>query len=239
MKELELIIKDYIEKMEKEYNVIGGMLTGSYVTGNMRPNSDIDIFFIWNKENQSIRGKEFYKDIEFEYFISPKWKYYDRLKNDLTSQQIYSTGKIIFDSKNIFKNIQEKAIEVSQSYNPKISKSERLDYSFYIETIMKDGIDMLEDGQFENFYFLSGIHIPKFCNIIAKTKKKYPVYERYAMEQLKLLDERLFLMLMEFYKAKKEDGIYNEWVNLCKYILKELGDIDLNSYQVVSKLKRS
>lgn len=238
MKELELLIKDYIEKMKKDYNVIGAMLVGSYVTGNMRPNSDIDMFFIWNRENESMRGREFYKNIEFEYFISPEWKYYDRLKADLTSQQIYATGQVVFDSNDIFKNIQQKSINILQNYNPELSISDKTDYSFYVETIMKDGIDMLGDGQLESFYFLSGMHIPKFCNIIAKIKKKYPVYEKYAMEQLKLLDEKLFLEIMDFYKVKEKDDIYNKWVNLCKYILSELGDIDLKSYQVVSNLER-
>lgn len=115
-----------------------------------------------------MRGREFFKNIEFEYFISPEWKYHDRLKGDLTSQQIYATGEIILDSNNIFKNIQQKSIEITQNYNPTLSISDKTDYSFYIETIMKDGIDMLEDGQLEGFYFLSGMYIPKFCNIIAK-----------------------------------------------------------------------
>lgn len=48
----------------------------------------------------------------------------------------------------------------------------------------------------------SGMPIPKFCNIIAKIKKKYPVHD------------------------------------LCKYILNELGDIDLKNYQVISSLER-
>lgn len=224
--------------MKRDYNVIGAMLTGSYVTGNMKLNSDIDIFFIWNKEDKSMRGREFYKNIEFEYFVSPEWKYYDRLKGDLTSQQIYSSGEIVFDSNDIFKNIQQKAIEILQNYKPNLSSSEKEDYSFYVETIMKDGIDMLEDGQLEGFYFLSGMHIPKFCNIIAKTRKKYPVYEKYAIEQLKLLDKELFLEIMEFYTAREKNDIYNKWVSLCKYILNELGDIDLKNYQVISKLER-
>jgi len=238
MKELELLIIDYIEKMKRDYNIIGAMLTGSYVTGNMKPNSDIDIFFIWNKGNESMRGREFYKNIEFEYFVSPEWKYYDRLKDDLTSQQIYASGEIILDTNDIFKNIQQKAIEILQNYNPILSSSEKAGYSFYVETIMKDGIDMLQDGQLEGFYFLSGMHIPEFCNIIAKIKKKYPVYEKYAIEQLKLLDKELFLRIMELYKVSEKNDLYNKWVNLCKYILNELGDIDLKNYQVISNLER-
>jgi predicted nucleotidyltransferase len=44
--------------MKREFNMIGAMITGSYITGNMKPNSDIDIFFIWNEENKSMRGRE-------------------------------------------------------------------------------------------------------------------------------------------------------------------------------------
>lgn len=238
MKKLELLIKEYIEKMKRDYHVIGAMATGSYVTGNMKPNSDIDIFFIWSRENESMRGREFYKNIEFEYFISPEWKYYDRLKGDLTAQQIYATGKIILDSNNIFETIQGKAIHILQNYNPELSVSEKVDYSFYVETIMKDGIDMLGDSQLENFFFLSGLHIPKFCNIIAKINKKYPLYEKYAIEQLKLLDEKLLFEIMELYKTKEIDKVCNNWISLCRYILSKLGDIDIKSYQVISNLER-
>lgn len=238
MENLESVIKKYVEKMKKDYNVVGAMLTGSYITGKMKPNSDIDIFFIWDRENKSMRGREFYNNIEFEYFVSPEWKYYDRLKSDLISQQIYSSGKIIFDSNDTFKNIQQKAIEYSRNYNPELSASEKVDYSFYVETIMKDGIDMLVDGELEGFYFLSGMHIPKFCNIIAKIKKKYPIYEKHAIEQLNLLDKELFHEIVEFYKSNDKNDIYNKWIDLCKYVLNELGEIDLKNYQVISNLER-
>ncbi len=72
----------------------------------------------------------------------------------------------------IWKRFNKKSIKVLQNYNPKLSACDKSDYSFYVETIMKDGIDMLEDGQLEGFYFLSGMHIPKFFNIIAKIQKK-------------------------------------------------------------------
>ncbi|NLB72816.1 MAG: hypothetical protein GX795_02130, partial [Firmicutes bacterium] len=94
MRNLESVVEDYVKKMRQDYGMIGAMVTGSYVAGNMGPNSDIDIFFIWNQENRSMRGREFYRSVEFEYFVSPEWKYYERLKSDLTSQQIYATGQI-------------------------------------------------------------------------------------------------------------------------------------------------
>ena len=199
MRDLESVVEDYVEKMRQDYGMIGAMVTGSYVAGNMGPNSDIDIFFIWNQENKSMRGREFYRSVEFEYFASPEWKYYERLKSDLTSQQIYATGQVIFDANNRFKNIQKAAISILENYAPKLDIRERTDYSLYVETIMKDGIDMLAASELENFYFLSGMHIPKLCNIVAKVRKHYPVYEKYAMEHLKAIDGKLHAMIIAFY----------------------------------------
>ena len=96
---------------------------------------------------------------------------------------------------------------------------------------------MLGNGQIENFYFLSGMHIPKFCSIIAKIKKKYPIYEKYAMEEIKALDEELFLEIMWIYRGKEACEVQSKWISLCKYVLNELGNIDIKSYQVVSKLE--
>lgn len=41
-----------------------------------------------------------------------------------------------------------------------------------------------------------------------------------------------------FYKAKNKEDILNRWTDLCKYVLKELGNIDIESYQVVTNLQR-
>lgn len=84
------IIFKYIEYMKEKHNVSAAMVTGSYVTKEMSPRSDIDLFFIWSEEFKSMRGREYFEGVEFEYFISPEWKYYDRLRTDKTSMRIYS-----------------------------------------------------------------------------------------------------------------------------------------------------
>ena len=82
------------------------------------------------------------------------------------------------------------------------------------------------------------MHIPQFCNIVAKLKRKYTIYEKYAMEQLKEIDEKFHSIIIDFYKAKNKEDMLNRWTDLCKYVLKELGNIDIESYQVVTNLQR-
>ena len=43
---------------------------------------------------------------------------------------------------------------------------------------------------------------------------------------------------MEFYWAEDKDGLGSTWTDLCKYVLSELGNIDMKDYQVVTDLKR-
>jgi len=234
MRDLDKIINEYIEKTKSEHQIIAAMVTGSYLTKTMGANSGIDLFFVWEKEDQSMRGRDFYKGVEFEFFMSPEWKYYDRLKRDLISQQIYANGKILLDKDGIFHKIQSSAIERLKTYNLKLSEGDKADYSFYVETIMKDGIGMLTNNQMENFYYLLGIHIPKFCNIIASLKKKYPIYEKYAIDQLKCLDDKLYSIIMDLYNFKDNKELLLIWKDLCAYLLESLVSIDIKKYKSVS-----
>ncbi|HHX25186.1 MAG TPA: hypothetical protein GX721_00795 [Firmicutes bacterium] len=69
---MESVVEDYVEKMRQDYGMIGAMVTGSHVAGN----------------------------------------------------------------------IQKAAVDIFENYDPELDMRERTDYSFYVETIMKDGIDV-------------------------------------------------------------------------------------------------
>ncbi len=231
---LEGIIRRFISQMQGKYDVLGAMLTGSYVTGTMMPNSDIDVFFLWGNERESMRGRTFFEGVEFEYFFSPEWKYYDRLKGDLVAQRIYAAGKIVLDSGDRFRRIQQEAQKKVQAYQPEMSPQEKVDLSFQVETIMKDGMDLLEADKRDSFRYLAGLKIPQLCGLAAKVQGKYPMYEKYAMEQLKALDARLFELVQGLYHSDGEAQL--AWQDLCRYVLELLGNPDIRDYQSITPI---
>ena len=168
-------INDFLEYMKKKYNITAAMVTGSYVTGKMGPNSDINMFFLWDDEKQSMRGREYYLDLEFEYFISPEWKYYDRLKLDTVSMRIYSTGKILYDKENKLHDIQKEAIERVGSFTWNLTEAQKKDMKYYIETIQKDGLDMYEKKDYSNFLLFTSSTLEEMCKIICKTNDSLTV----------------------------------------------------------------
>lgn len=222
------IIDEFIDLMMEKYNLISVMVTGSFITGTMMENSDIDLFFI--SEDIDFRGRTFYKDIEFEYFASTEESYYKRLENDLVSQQIYSKGKILRDKDNILKNIQLKAIEIVNNYNPVLTENYKIDLSFYIETMKKDGEDLLLKNNISQFKYFSGIHIPKFTNILCKINKKYPLYEKYSLDNLKDIDMEFYKLLISFYNSNDND-LLKIWNSISDYLLDKLGNIDIKEYK--------
>jgi predicted nucleotidyltransferase len=229
-------IQRFLARMQEQYVVKGAMLTGSYVSGAMMPNSDIDVFFIWDRQQESMRGRTFFEGVEFEYFFSPEWKYYDRLKADLVSQRVYASGRIVLDTEGVFERVQQAARQKVRDFAPRMSVQEKMDWSFHIETVMKDGIDLLEAGKKSDFCYLAGRHVPQFCDVAAKMLGKYPAYGKYAMAQLGEIDLTLAKCVEGIYAASSESDLLCEWKRLCRHVLGLLGDIDISDYQSITPI---
>jgi predicted nucleotidyltransferase len=64
------IIVRFIKTVNEKYGIIAAMLTGSYLSDNIQPNSDIDVFFIWQNEQENMWGRTFFEELEFEYLFT-------------------------------------------------------------------------------------------------------------------------------------------------------------------------
>ncbi|WP_234124742.1 nucleotidyltransferase domain-containing protein [Clostridium hydrogenum] len=235
---LEEKIEKYIQYMKGKYGIYGAMIAGSYVTGKMDEHSDIDIFFIWHDDEKGMRGREFFLDTEFEYFISPEWKYFDRLEKDLTSMEIYSVAKIVYDEGEKLKKIQEKAIEKVKNYKVKIDDSGKMDLKFFIETIFNDGIDMYDKKDYNNFLFFTNSYLQSLCNLICKLNNKLPVYNKYGVSEIKEVDSKFALILEEFLVTDYLNADKKRlWAEMCNYIQEKLGKYDIREYKSVETFR--
>lgn len=234
---LEEVIDRYLIKMQKEVGAIGAIVTGSYVTDSMGPTSDIDIFFVTKENFSNKRGREYFEDVEFEYFCSPEWKYYDRIRNDRTSQHIYANGKILLDQDRIMSKIQEEAKNKIKNGTCPLGEKEKYDKSFWVETVMNDGIDLYHKKQFDNFVLFTGSCLEKFSLIISDLSSLPPTYVKYGVTEIKKIDDKYGTTLESFlvthYESEKKVVL---WKEICEYVLSKLGNIDVKNYESVSKL---
>lgn len=229
---MEKIIERYIEYMREKHKITAAMVAGSYVTGEMGLRSDIDMFFIWGNEYKSMRGREYFEGIEFEYFVSPEWKYYDRLRTDGASMKIYSTSKILVDPENKLKKIQKTAIERIKDYSCSLSIDNRKDYKFWLETIRSDGEDLFDKGDFYNFLFFIGANLQKMNALLCKLHNKLPCYEKYGVKEIGEVDDVYCEKLKKFIIYNYDENEKKQlWVELCNHIIEKLGDCDITNYE--------
>lgn len=233
-------IIEFVNTIKTKYQIKAAMVVGSYLSGTMTKHSDIDLFCVSDNQEQSIRGRIYYRSIEFEYFLSPEWKFYHRMEMDLTSVRIYSSGKVLIDENDLLKNIVIKAKSIRDNYCPEVDKKKKRDFSFYIESIYTDGIDMLDNKYFEDFNVFAGIQIEKICNIICQNRKVLPIYPKYFFNELDNIDKQLAVYIKELITTKYNDENKKEkWEQLCKYVLKELGNEDIKIYESCDSIQKN
>ena len=175
--------------------------------------------------------------MEFEYFINPEWKYYKGILEDKTTLHILSSGKVLFDTNESMKRLKEKAIEKISEYSPQLSDQKKKDYAFHLETIKKDGEDLFERKQMEDFSFFTGSKINFLADTVCLLKAKLPVYIKYGITELKEIDSEFTLLLSDFLTTDLTDlSKGTKWSKLCDYVYQNLGEINIKSYKSLIKL---
>lgn len=231
------IIGRYINYMEKKHGIMAAMVAGSYVTGEMTDRSDIDVFFIWPEAFKSMRGREYFEGQEFEYFISPEWKYYDRLRTDKTSMRIYASGSIVYDPDKKLERIKSTAIQKIEDYRENINDSSKKDYQFWLETIAADGIDLFEKKRYADFLYFTATNLQMMNDLLCKLKNKLPTYNKYGVAEMMAIDANYGESLQAFLLCQLDDINKPQlWSVLCNYLQNALGRQDITSYESVQAL---
>lgn len=231
------IVNRYIVYMREKHGISAAMASGSYVTGRMGPNSDIDLFFIWPREGEAMRGREYFEGLEFEYFISPEWKFYDRLKADPVSIRVYSRAKVLYDPDGRLRRLIDAARKKAEERRPVPEEQERRDLEFWLETIRWDGEDLFDGSSFDDLAYFIGANLPRLTDLAARLKGAHPVYAKYGVDEVAAIDPAYAALLRELLRSAPSDrGRREAWVKLCSYLENQLGDVDVTEYHSLRKL---
>ncbi len=231
------IVQRYINHMKEKHGVSAAMAAGSYVTGRMGPNSDIDLFFIWPREYEAMRGREYFEGLEFEYFMSPEWKFYDRMRSDPVSVSVYSQAKVIHDPEGRLQKIIDTAKEKAAERPPTPDEDLRRDLKFWLETIRRDGEDLFDRESFDNLTYFIGANLPRMTELAGRLKGAPPVYGKYGVDEIEAADPAYGALLRDLLRSAPSDCDRREaWVRLCSYLEGQLGEVDVAQYFSLQKL---
>ncbi len=173
MQPWEIALDIFLKEWEKKEYFVGALLCGSHAVGTANSLSDVDLHIILSdKIDWRERGNKTVNGIQIEYFVNPKHKIREYLKeqyawNSYITVRMFATGKVVRDPYGeISKLKQWAAHEVNRKFKKMTQSNVELDkyHLWYI-------LDNLKDLHFHNslgFIFLYHNALDKAFHVYAE-----------------------------------------------------------------------
>lgn len=244
-KKFDNALAKFIETQRKDPNVIGILVSGSYVHSKPDPNSDIDTYIITESGKMRERGNTWVDGVEIEYFKNPvkQIKHYFKTEKGTKmpcTLHMFANGKIIY-AKN--KKIAELVKQARQAVKQPAKKMTDLDFQwarYALDDLEKDLEDIYLKGDRFGFYQIS-LDILEYCFNHFYKVKRLPA-ESWLARKPKRMSEKLQEADAKFaglYKtALLEQDMKKKYTRLKKlieYVEKKLGGKRPKEWKLVSK----
>lgn len=194
----------YVAKTREEADVIGIVVSGSFVHSRLDPNSDIDIYVIMDPSNtERERGNTWINGVEIEYFKNPPQQiqaYFRKEKSPHTAH-ILANGQLVYKGSTVVETIIKEAKEVLANSRPALKEFQIELLKYHLDDLYKDLADCIyhQDPFASKLIKFEIINrcIEAFCQVhrIHATKRKR------LIEQLDRVDPEFSNLLQDYTQA--------------------------------------
>ncbi len=210
---MEKIINKIVKELKKDPQLLGIILFGSVASGDVHPNSDIDLIAIYQYDVDRVRCKLI--DGKLVQILE---RSFDGFKNRLfkkTRKIPYSfTAKVLYDKSDNIKELIDKAKEeAKRSGPPQLSDEDILNRQISLSQDIYTIEGLIQNNQFEGATLLMNDLLQKAIDLYYNHHRLYKVNLKRIIDDLKTHDKELanacsLILLSNDIKAK----IANLWV---------------------------
>lgn len=216
MKKYKNAVAEFVKYESKKQSVLGIFVTGSFVSGNISKNSDIDVFILHDKNYSQVKAK-YFDNIEFEC----AYKSYEHFLKDLKNKNSfdinrYAQAEILYDPQNKLNDILSSARKIfKQGPKEKIKDSDK----YHLKDMMEDIEDNLEKPEVL-------ITIMNAFNLLLKMffKKNnlWGVKEKLLLEYLNSHDTKMKLLTNYFLNSTDNTERFVSLKKIRTYVIKDV-----------------
>jgi predicted nucleotidyltransferase len=222
-------LEKFTEQQKKNPEVIGILLSGSFIHSKPDKNSDLDIFVITKNSKFRERGNIWIDGVEVEYFNNPVKQIRHYFKKEIKGETSPSTAHMFANSVILYNKDPEintlikEAKKILKKPNKNMTRFEIEHARYFIDDLGKDLEDMYIKK--DNFSFeIISLKILKDClDIFYKTKRLYPEKSKRLLLNLKKIDKEFANIYKNALLEKDTKKKYAKLKILIKYVEKILG----------------
>lgn len=247
MQPWEKALNKFLADWKNRKEVIGALVTGSYMTGLATEFSDIDVHIILSDDVKwRERGNKIVDGFLIEYFANPicqiiKNSKSEDGKNRIASDvRMFAVGKILFDKTGALKRVKrrfEKQLERKKFKKPNRLEKEIKKYCLW------DQLDNLRDLYRQNSPSFSFVYFDDLFRVLeiytefigteicglSKVYKLLTDQEFRKKYKIKKIPDQKFVSL---FKKSLETASLNNMEQLTDYVLKKMGGFNIDGWKI-------
>ncbi|MEK6890070.1 MAG: nucleotidyltransferase domain-containing protein [Nanoarchaeota archaeon] len=218
------ILDEFIEKYKNDKNVVGIILTGSFVHSNLDKNSDLDIHIILKDSKFRERGNTYVKGIEIEYFINPIKQIEEYFKHEKKgTAHMFSNSLVLYEKGNYLKKLIKKAKSIILKPGKKMSSFEIEESKYHLDDLEKDLEDVYEKKDWFAFEAISIQILEKAIETFLKIKRVRREKAKRLLNYLDIIDSKFSKLYGSVLLEKNYDKKYLSNLELIRYVELKLG----------------
>ncbi|MEZ4867378.1 MAG: nucleotidyltransferase domain-containing protein [Caldilineaceae bacterium] len=189
---------EFVTELQRDPNVLGIILFGSWARGNNRPTSDVDLVVILREGYR--RAVEYRQQQAFEIIyitVAAALDYWTRNLDD--SAGLWSVAEILFDRDGTTRDLQAKVEALLQAGKPAIAEAQLGQRYFDVEDRLRYVAATIEQDPSTAHFVLTG-HVLALTELFFDLKQRWTPAPKQRLAAIRTLSPEFYELLQAFYQ---------------------------------------
>jgi len=229
----------FVLRMEKRPDVIGILVSGSYIHSRIDKNSDIDVFVVTRNGSMRERGNTWIDNIEIEYFINPVKQVRNYFRTEVGDKSpctahMFANCNVLLKKDQIVDKLIREAKAIIQQKAPKMTKMDLELAKYFIDDMKKDMQDVYQKDSFA-FHYVCNELLSYLLKQFFRLKQAKMEKNKRLLGQIKSFDPKFASLYSKAAVSSKSDSKYKAMLNLIHYTESLLGGRRSKEWKLRSK----
>ncbi len=227
-KQCEKALATFVDRYSSKRGVIGILVTGSYVSGKMDPNSDLDIHVVLDAGSHRERGNCWIDGIEVEYFINPiaqvRAYFAENAGQEIRATAcMFAHGKVLYENGDALQKLIAEAHTALDRKRKAMTKKERDHAGYLIDDLRKDLEDVYQREDWFAFSLIASALLEKCVDTFFHLKREYKLKPKQQEKKIAALSRTFASHCRGALSVDGPDIRYEAMQKVVAYVERELG----------------